>query len=227
MKKEVITVKRRILQGVLLTMLAAALVLSACGRDAAPPPSPYADITGLYPYPSQTGDSGLYMRTLPCPMAHAAYASDNLERALLSELSDPASTVGDGLLTVGQPFSFCNQGSDIFYFPILLDGEIVLLFRTWKSGSTGEYSGILSAHLASELSALSPLTTPEKPLSLVSEGYDTKGLIGGQQYLLHTSPPDSGPLVLLGEEDTVITDLLLPSTVIDLALDTAEYRAAQ
>lgn len=220
------SMKRRTILSFLWVLTAVTLLFSACAREEPAIPSPYTAITGFYPYPQQNGQPGLYVRTLPCPMALAAYASDNLERFLLAELSDPASTVEDGILTVGQPFSFCNQGSDIFYFPVLLDGEIVLLLRTWKSGITGEYGGSISAYLASELSALAPLTTPETPFSLVREGYDTTALIDGQAYLLHSSSPDSGELVLADEESTLITDLFLPNTMIDLALDTTEYRAA-
>ena len=43
-----------------------------------------------------------------------------------------------------------------------MEDEIILLLRTWKSESTGKCSGILSAHLASELSALAPLTIVER-----------------------------------------------------------------
>lgn len=216
---------RRTILVFLWAIIVSALLFSACSSAEVPTPCPYADITGFYPYPQQTGQPGLYVRTLPCPMNLAAYAADNLERFVRAHLSDPSFVVGDGQLTVGQPFSFCNEGSDIFYFPVLLEDEIILLLRTWKSESTGKCSGILSAHLASELSALAPLTTPETPLSLVKEGYDTTALIEGQAHLLHSSPPESGALVLADEEATLVTDLFLPNTVVNLALDTAECRA--
>ena len=224
-KKGGATMHRRTILVFLWAIIVSALLFSACSSAEEPVSSPYADITGFYPYPQQTGQPGLYVRTLPCPMDLAAYAADHLESFVRAHLSDPSFVVGDGQLTVGQPFSFCNEGSDIFYFPVLLEDEIILLLRTWKSESTGKCSGILSAHLASELSALAPLTTPETPLSLVKEGYDTTALIEGQTHLLHSSPPESGALVLADEEATLVTDLFLSNTVVNLALDTAECRA--
>ena len=111
----------------------------------------------------QLFDDALYVQSASCPSGYIEFANNNIGRFLAG--TDPNELPQNGIITVGQPFCFMNVDSDIFYFPILCNNEIIFLLRVYP-GSDAEYHGVLSKHLVNELNTIMPLTSYSSPLKL-------------------------------------------------------------
>ena len=131
------------------------------------------------------------MAVLPCPEEYMEYAPEAVARHLSSYGSEMGvDYLSDENVQVGNPFTFANTNSDIFYFPILRNGNIFYIVRVFQK-SNGDYSAISSEMLAKELNELSEKTDSETPLFLVgelNEGYDIVAYIGGVRHVLETTP---------------------------------------
>ncbi|MBO5214063.1 MAG: hypothetical protein J6B86_04780 [Clostridia bacterium] len=126
--------------------------------------------------------SGLYISTEVCPENYIQFAEENLPHFILAE--DP--TVELGAVSVGIPFSFYGGGSDVFYFPVMVDGIIEYLFRAYP-GENG-LCGAITRFLAEELEELASLTSLETPLKLCLIGSQIVGIVNNQEYVLYTYP---------------------------------------
>ncbi len=140
---------------------------------------------GLSPFSAQSAD-GLYMVTIACPQGYINYAEENVSRFVVGTGDD----IDFSSLEVGSPFSFAQQGSDIYYFPILIDGVITYLLRVYPSGS-GTYDAVISSFLAEELESLAPLTSQNNPMRLVMDGSRIVAIIGADEYTLFTYPTNT------------------------------------
>ena len=148
----------------------------------------------LQPMPT---DTSLYISTEACPDAYITYVNQNVHR-FIESVSFTELTPGD-TLTVGAPFAFSNEGSDIYYFPILRGSEILYTFRVFPVGD-GEYSGILGRSFVDELNALAATTSAATPLRMVMEGDTVAAYVGNTRSVIFEYPDGT-----FAEENTALT----------------------
>ncbi|MCI9556339.1 C39 family peptidase [Oscillospiraceae bacterium 50-16] len=106
----------------------------------------------------------LYILSKQCPEQYIDYAKEIVGDILAGYNLSNAS--------LGRPFTFSSQKSDIYYFPIYSNHKIVLTFRVYL-GSTGELTGVVSPFLAEDLNEIAKMTTISNPLRITFEGKDS------------------------------------------------------
>ena len=74
----------------------------------------------------------------------------------------------NGIAIIGRPFSFCNYDSDVFYFPIIYNGEIRYTFRVFPNDD-GVHEGILGKAYVTELNETLLESRRENPLIFLQE----------------------------------------------------------
>jgi len=129
--------------------------------------------------------TSLFVYSKACPPDYTAYAKDRIDNHINS--IDPSELPASGKITVGTPFSFSNTDSDIFYFPVLCNDEIIYLFRVYCTAD-GTFSGVFSKMLVDELNKIAKNTTPSTPLSILMEGSDIVAYVDQQRTSLYTYP---------------------------------------
>lgn len=121
--------------------------------------------TSIYAYASNhneySSNNSLFIFSKECSEAYIEYAKNNIYR-YISDFAFNSNTV-----ELGMPFTFSNQNSDVFYFPVLDDNKIVLLFRVFKAPEG--ITGVCSEFLCEELQAYVSLATRDNPLYLYME----------------------------------------------------------
>lgn len=125
-----------------------------------------------------------YVASYACPEAYYSYVSNNVSK-YIQPLYDEKEIES---IKVGSPFSFLNNESDVFYFPIIENGKIKYLLRVYPDGDS--FSACLSEFLAYELDNLSENTSPNKPLCLQLVGNEIIATVGESQYILFTYPEE-------------------------------------
>jgi len=139
-------------------------------------------------------EEGLFMAVLPCPEEHMAYAPEAVARYLYAYSCEMGvDYFADESVQVGNPFTFANANSDIFYFPILRNGEIFYIVRIYQDADGG-CSAAASTMLAEELNLLSEKTNSETPLFLVSEADGVSNFvayIGKEKSIIYSGGPYS------------------------------------
>lgn len=140
----------------------------------------------LTTYASQDKNwNNIYIITKKCPIDYFEYVASNIKDFILSV--DPSELPKSGSITIGTPFSFGNTDSDIFYFPVLCDDEIIYTFRVFPKASGG-YGGILSKAFVSELNAFSLKTSIDRPLVFMMEDDSVVAYIGTSRKVLLNYP---------------------------------------
>jgi len=134
---------------------------------------------------SDLSTSGLYISTQSCPDGYVEYANANIQRFLSSV--DPAELPSEGVITVGNPFCFSNADSDIFYFPVICNAEIIYMFRVFPK-EAGGYGGVLGKSFVAELNALAETTSYSSPLSIMMEQDSVVACVDGERYTIFTYP---------------------------------------
>lgn len=105
----------------------------------------------------------LYIYSKKCPEEFTAYAKE-MVGYLLWDYNVPNPSLGEA-------FTFSNQNSDIFYFPIFSEGKVVLTFRVYW-GQNGKPTGVVSPVFAEDLNAIAVKTTSLNPLRIIYETRD-------------------------------------------------------
>ena len=138
-----------------------------------------------FAYNSKLVTKGLYISTAQCPDGYMLYTIKNIARFIMTlELGEfPV----NGLITLGTPFCFGNEGSDIFYFPILCDGNIVFMFRVFPT-PYGGYDGVLGKTFVDDLNRLAEKTTETRPLTIIMEGNKVVTYIGTEREVIFEYP---------------------------------------
>ena len=107
--------------------------------------------------------NNLYILSKPCPEEYKEYAKEMAGYMLWDyNISNPI---------LGNPFTFFNDDSNIYYFPIYSNGEISLTFRIY-AGHDGSPTGVVSPVFASALNTFASKTSLSDPLKVV---YENKG----------------------------------------------------
>ena len=105
----------------------------------------------------------LYIFSKQCPEEYINFAQETVGYMLWDHsVENPY---------LGTPFTFSNEDSDIYYFPIYSNGEIALTFRV-HLGEDGEFSGVVSPVFADDLNAIASMTSLSDPLRLVYTNKD-------------------------------------------------------
>ena len=112
-----------------------------------------------------TADS-LYISTKECPQAYIDFAEKYVMGFVRSV--DPDELPDSGIITIGTPFSFCNEDADMFYFPVLCDGTMLYSLRVYPT-ETGGYGAILGGAFAEDFNVFAEKTSPEEPLTIKME----------------------------------------------------------
>ena len=220
--------KRRLLFAVLAAVL---MLIIGCGETenaAQEPPERIDYAAAKVSYDGEYRNDGLFMAVLPCPEGYMEYAPEAVARHLSSYGSEMGvDYLSDENVQVGNPFTFANTDSDIFYFPVLRNGKIIYIVRVFRK-SNGDYSAVSGEMLKKELNELAEKTDSETPLFLVgelNEGYDIVAYIGGERRVLETSPrfedDVESPVEPAKLKVVCITD---PCTEADFAAAFAAYR---
>lgn len=105
----------------------------------------------------------LYILSKDCPEEYIDFARETVGYMLWDHsVENPY---------LGTPFTFSNEDSDIYYFPIYSNGEIALTFRV-HLGEDGEFSGVVSPAFADDLNAIASMTSLSDPLRIVYTNKD-------------------------------------------------------
>lgn len=125
-----------------------------------------------------------YIVTAECPQEYIDYATENISKYVLSIDSN----VEYDHFWVGKPFSFGEGSTDVFYFPIICDGNIKYLFRVYPDEEN--YVAAITEFLAKELNSLASKTSVDNPMSINRVGTKIIAIIGNEQYTLCEYPDD-------------------------------------
>lgn len=133
-------------------------------------------------------ENALYVVTKKCPDAYINYANSNIRDFILS--IDPSELPAVEKISVGTPFSFANPDSDVFYFPIIINGEIIYMLRVFQTKS-GEYDGVLGKSFVADLNKILKCTSKNQPLVLMMEGDSVVTYIGKERNVIFEYPKGS------------------------------------
>lgn len=127
----------------------------------------------------------LYIATADCPQDYIDFADANIAKYIMS--------MHDSLdykqISVGFPFAFADENADIYYFPVMYNGEIYYLFRVYPDGN-GSFAAAISPFLADELESLAESTSRKNPLYLNMVESKIVASIGDLEYVLFEYPID-------------------------------------
>lgn len=75
-----------------------------------------------------------------------------------------------------------NEDSNIYYFPVLNDEELIYLFRVYPD--VNGYAGAMSIILVDELNELAAETSADEPLTLIMDDSDIVACVRDEIYTL-------------------------------------------
>lgn len=153
-------------------------------------------------------DCAVYIQSAACPAEYIDYAESNIERFLNG--TELPNDMLSGKFELGQPFSFINEAADIFYFPVLCDGEIVFLFRIFPLGEGG-YSGILSSMLADKINTLCNKSSIETPAQLSMVDNKIVASVGDEVYIWHEYSVND-----IQNDSEIVRSKTSPKTVVEI-----------
>lgn len=158
-------------------------------------------------------DSGLYLTTDPCPDAYIEYAEEHILDFVIASEDYIITDYND--ITVGTPFNFGNTISNIYYFPVMNNGELIYLFRVYPNGN--DYSATMSIFLVDELNNLSNQTSATTPMTLMMRDSDIVASIGDFEYVLFSYPDY---IATNDNDDCIATpESVLSRTVVDITTE--------
>lgn len=127
---------------------------------------------------------GCYIVSSECPSIYTTFASENISKFILSLDED----MHYSSVSVGTPFSFADADADVYYFPVLCDGQIEYLFRVYPDGDS--FSAAITKFLAADLERLAKYTSASNPMYLNLVGNRIIATIGSQNHILFEYPDD-------------------------------------
>lgn len=136
----------------------------------------------LAAFASDTNGVPCYIASEDCPDAYFEYAEENISRFILSLNAG----IDVSKVSVGTPFAFADNDPDVFYFPVIYNGNIEYLFRVYPSGNS--FSAAITDFLSDEIESLSHLTTTDTPMYLNSIENKIIATIGSNSYELFQYP---------------------------------------
>ncbi len=131
---------------------------------------------------------GIYLMSKKCPAEYVEYARENIRRYINS--LDPSDKPSVKDLKLGNPFSFCNTDSDLFYFPVISNGSITHMLRVYKK-SNGEYGAAIGKSFVEEINDLASKTSKTSPLILMMENDTAVAYVNKERTVIHEYPSGS------------------------------------
>lgn len=115
---------------------------------------------------AESDSSRVYISSYDCPSQYVAFANEKIVAFLeASEFSDLSPCY------LGNPFTFANTDSNVYYFPVFYSGRISCILRVY-SNEQGDIAGVLSKGFADELNATAKITSASDPLYIYLHGSD-------------------------------------------------------
>ena len=71
-----------------------------------------------------------FVKTIVCPNDYIEYANSNIISFLESHCENGVPNVK---IKLGSPFTFLDEGSDVYYFPVMFDDVIRYIFRVYPN----------------------------------------------------------------------------------------------
>ena len=127
-----------------------------------------------------------FVKTIVCPNDYIEYANSNIISFLESHCENGVPNVK---IKLGSPFTFMDEGSDVYYFPVMFDDVIRYIFRVYPNPK-GSYDATISSFLVEDLEMLAKRTSIHTPLQLNRNKQDIVATIGDDKYILFTYPDD-------------------------------------
>ncbi len=125
-----------------------------------------------------------YIASTECPTAYIEYATENISKFILSM----GENINYNSISIGTPFAFADNNADVYYFPVICDGNIEYLFRVYPDGNS--FSAAITAFLANEIENLSEYTSESNPMYLNLIDTQIVATIGSNSYILFEYPTE-------------------------------------
>lgn len=117
-------------------------------------------------FPTAKDSSAIYISCYNCPPQYVSFASEKIGAFLeSSEFSGLTSCY------LGNPFTFANINSNVYYFPVFHSGIVICILRVY-SNEQGDIFGVLSKGFSDELNSISASTSADDPLYIYLDGED-------------------------------------------------------
>lgn len=147
---------------------------------------------GTTVFAAENDSDSFYVMSESCPEEAISYVKNNLYLYIcdISVQDEKYADINASDIILGSPFTILKEdteGKDIYYFPIIYENEIKFTIRVYED-SDGEYTGIFSEYLASELEAIADLTSEEFPLTLFMNNGNIMGTLDGNTFVFFASP---------------------------------------
>lgn len=171
-------------------------------------------------FATEDGANGCYIATTECPTAYIDYATDNISTYILS-LDE---SISYNNISIGTPFAFADANADVYYFPVICDGDIEYLFRVYPNGDS--FSAAITVFLADEIETLAEYTSENNPMYLNLVDTQIVATIGLDTYVLFEYPADmatSGYPIEYSSPSNFSVVNAKSSATIDLNLHQARY----
>ena len=162
-------------------------------------------------FAAEDNTSGCYIATTECPTAYTDYATENISKFILSLDGNLNYTN----ISVGTPFAFADTDADVYYFPVICDGNIEYLFRVYPDGNS--YSAAITAFLADEINSLAEYTSVNNPMYLNLVDTQIIATIGSDSYVLFEYPEDMATsddgIELASVRNFLVVDAKVPANI--------------
>lgn len=117
-------------------------------------------------FSAESDSTRVYISSYDCPTQYVAFANEKIGAFLeASEFSDFSPCY------LGNPFTFANADSSVYYFPVFYSGKIICILRVY-SNEQGDIAGVLSKGFADELNTTAKRTSASAPLHIYLNGSD-------------------------------------------------------
>lgn len=139
-------------------------------------------------YDSEENSSpALYMQTCECPDDILNYISENASKFILGIDENHELSYND--VYVGQPFTYGDDISNLYLFPIFEGNDVVYTLRVTYSPD-GSIQGTISSFLADELNSYIGYTSVDSPLRFDVSGHSLYAVTGNEAELVLNFPID-------------------------------------
>ena len=143
----------------------------------------------------ENSSPALYVQTRECPADILNYVSENASRFILG--IDEGHDLSYSDVYIGQPFTYGDDVSNLYLFPVFEGEDIVYTLRVAYSPD-GSIQGTISSFLADELNRYIGYTSADLPLQLDVLGNSLYAVIGNEEDLILSFPMDETVPVSLG-----------------------------
>lgn len=170
--------------------------------------------------------SDVFIQTRACPLDIIEYASENAAR-LVQSMDENHDLNYDGLY-VGCPFTYGEDMSNLFTFPIINNGRVIYTLRVAYTPE-GEICGTASAFLVDFLNSYRGKTSVNNPILFKVSGCELQAYLGNSCETVYVFPEDEMEAVmtsnsLLGNRNNCLLETVNISEAENIDLHRASTR---